>query len=331
MTKPVRALLIVVAALVLLLVMRSLWSFLQPTESILQGHIEAREFIVSSKVPGRIGSVLVEKGQIVAVDDLIFTIVSPELDAKMQQAEAGRDAVGALARQAEVGAREQEIAIAREQWEKSKVAEELFHNTYLRIQSLYESGVVALQLRDEAHAQWQAAKLTATSAAAFYDMVQEGTREEIVDAARAELSMADAAVAEVSAFQADTRIFSWMTGEVSEIIMRPGEIVPPGFPVVTLIDMSQAYAVVAVREDQLPQFVSGAKVSADIPALGLTQQEFTVRHVAVMGDYATWRATDSRQGYDMRTFEVELEPVEELDNLRAGMSVLVYLSAAVNP
>ena len=328
MSKPLKAFVVVATALVLLLVLRSIWSFFEPEETILQGHIEAREFIVSSKVPGRIGSVHVEKGQPISVDDLIFTIVSPELDAKMQQAEAGRDAVGALARQAEVGAREQEVAIAREQWEKSKVAEELFHNTYLRIQSLYDSGVVALQLRDEAHAQWQAAQLTATSAAAFYDMVQEGTREEIVDAARAELSMADAAVAEVSAFQADTRIYSWMQGEVSEVIMRPGEIVPPGFPVVTLIDMSTAYAVVAVREDQLSQFVRGATVSADIPALGLTRQEFSVSHVAVMGDYATWRATDSRQGYDMRTFEVELEPVGELENLRAGMSVLVHLGVA---
>lgn len=329
MTKPIKAFLILGSALALLLILRGCWSLSHPKDVVIQGHIEAREFIVSSKVPGRIGSVVVEKGQQVSADDLIFTIVSPELDAKMRQAQAGRAAVGAVARQAEVGAREQEIEISREQWEKAKIAEELFRDTYLRFQSLYDNGVVALQQRDEAYAQWRAAKLTTTSAAAAYDMIKEGAREEVVDAAKAEVSMADAAIAEVSAFQADTEIYSWMSGEVSEVIMRPGEIVPPGFPVVTLIDMSQAYAVLAVREDLLHQFLADAQLFADIPALDLERKKFKVRHVSAMADYATWRATDSRQGYDMKTFEVELIPEETIENLRAGMSVLVHLDGAL--
>lgn len=289
----------------------------------LQGHVEAREIIVSSKIPGRLGSVMVERGQQVTVNDLIFTIESPELDAKLRQAEAGRDAVAAIARQAETGARAQEVAIAHESWQKAMVAEELFRNTYQRIQALYDAGVVALQHRDEAYAQWQASKLTTQSAQQFYDMVQEGTRDELIDAARAEAAMADAAVDEVNVFQADTQIFSWLDGEVANVIMHPGEIVPPGFPVVTIVDMQQAYVVLAVREDLLTQFAVDSVILAEIPALGRSNVELRVRHVAVMGDFATWRATDTRQGWDMRTFEVELEPVDAPDDWRVGMSVLI--------
>ena len=42
-----------------------------------------------------------------------------------------------------------------------------------------------------------------------------------------------------------------------------------------------------------------------------------------MGDFATWRATDSAQGFDMRTFEVEAKPLEHIPLLRVGMSVLL--------
>lgn len=314
---------VVALVCVLLVAVMAIFGTSNHASTRLQGHVEARELIVSSKVPGRIGSIMVERGQRVSVNDLIFTIESPELDAKLRQAEAGRDAVAAIARQAEVGAREQEIAIARESWEKAKVAEELFRNTYERIQALYDSGVVALQHRDEAYAQWQASKLTTQSAQQFYDMVQEGTRDELVEAARAEAAMADAAVDEVNVFQADTQIFSWLDGEVSNVIMHPGEIVPPGFPVVTLVNMSEAYVILAVREDLLAHFSMGNIVQGDIPSLGLTNVDFEVRHIAVMGDFATWRATDTRQGWDLRTFEVELVPVEPIDEWRVGMSVLV--------
>jgi HlyD family secretion protein len=48
-----------------------------------------------------------------------------------------------------------------------------------------------------------------------------------------------------------------------------------------------------------------------------------VVQVAVMGDFATWRATDAGKGFDMRSFEIEARPIVPIEGLRAGMSVLV--------
>ena len=59
----------------------------------------------------------------------------------------------------------------------------------------------------------------------------------------------------------------------------------------------------------------------DIPALQ-QQVEFTVSHVSVMGNFATWRSTESGHDFDMRTFEVELTPKQKIADLRVGMSVL---------
>ncbi len=140
--------------------------------------------------------------------------------------------------------------------------------------------------------------------------------------------MAQGAVAEVEAYADDTEVESWYDGEVSQILLQPGELAPQGFPVVTVVDMNDAWAVFNVREDLLSQINKGAEFKADIPALKLKSVPFKVNYVGVMGDFATWRATDARKGFDMRTFEVEARPVKPIKGLRAGMSVFVTLSHA---
>ena len=86
--------------------------------------------------------------------------------------------------------------------------------------------------------------------------------------------------------------------------------------------MQDAWAVFQVREDQLKRFNKGDKIQLNIPALG-QDVEFTVSHISVMGDFATWRSTESGHDFDMRTFEVELRPNAPIANLRVGMSVLL--------
>lgn len=46
-------------------------------------------------------------------------------------------------------------------------------------------------------------------------------------------------------------------------------------------------------------------------------------HISVMGEFATWRSTESGHDFDMRTFEVELRPNQPITDLRVGMSVLL--------
>jgi HlyD family secretion protein len=296
----------------------------QPKPVRLQGQIEAQQYSISSKVAGRIDEVMVEKGDKITKGDPIFTIYSPEIEAKLEQAKAGQAAAGAMSDQAQNGARQQEINAAKDQWQKAKAASQLMEKTYQRIDSLYKDGVVAEQKRDEVLTKWEAAKFTQSAAFEMYKMAQEGARTETKRAAEEQVKMADGAVAEVQAYAQDTKITSWFNGEVSQILLHAGEIAPQGFPVVTVIDMQDPWAVFNIREDQLNHFKKGDTFSAYLPALEKSI-EFKVTHIAVMGDYATWRATDASQGFDLKTFEVEAKPVDLPDNLRVGMSVVVEL------
>ncbi|MBG0757276.1 HlyD family secretion protein [Vibrio cidicii] len=296
----------------------------QPKPVRLQGMIEAQQYSISSKVPGRIDQVWVRKGDTVSKGQLVFTLHSPEIEAKLEQAKAGEKAAGALAQEAEKGARAQQIQAAKDQWLKAKAAADLMEKTYQRVNNLYKDGVVAEQKRDEAMTQWQAAKYTESAAFQMYELAKEGARDETKLAAAEKARMAAGAVAEVEAYASDTRIESWFDGEVSQVLLQSGELAPQGFPVVTVIDTHDAWAVLNVREDLLKHFQKGEIFNAYLPALDKKVQ-FRVTHIAVMGDFATWRATDASQGFDLRTFEVEARPVEPISALRMGMSLVVEL------
>ncbi|MDA0146230.1 MULTISPECIES: HlyD family secretion protein [Vibrio] len=302
----------------------SFYQAYQPQPVKLQGQIDAQQYSISSKVPGRIDQVFVRKGDSVEKGELIFSLLSPEIDAKLEQAKAGQKAAGALAKEAENGARSQQIQAAKDQWLKAKAAADLMNKTYQRVNNLYNDGVVAEQKRDEAKTQWQAAKYTESAAFQMYQLAQEGARDETKVAAAQKALMAAGAVAEVEAYAKDTQIHSWFSGEVAQVLLSSGELAPQGFPVVTVIDTQDAWAVFNVREDMLKHFEKGTQFDAYLPALDKSLT-FKVTHIAVMGDFATWRSTDAAQGFDLRTFEVEARPVDTDETLRMGMSLVVEL------
>jgi len=296
----------------------------QPKPIRLQGQIEAQQYTVSSKIAGRIDQVLVKKGQVIHKGDPVFTILSPEIEAKLEQAIANKEAASAMAQQSVSGTRVQEINAARDQWKKAQAAAQLMEKTYRRVQNLFKDGVVAEQKRDEAFTQWEAAKYTESAALQMYKMAQEGARTETKLAAAEKVKMAEGAVAEVQAYAQETKIKSWFNGEVSQILLNSGELAPQGFPVVTVIDMQDVWAIFNVREDQLKQFKKGTQFTAYLPALD-EHITFEVTHIAVMGNFATWRTTDAAQGFDLRTFEVEARPINKSELFRVGMSVVVEL------
>ena len=294
----------------------------QPKSVVLQGEIEAQSYSVSSKVPGRIAEVYVKKGDNVKVGDAIFSIYSPEVEAKLQQALAAKEAASAKKAQADNGAREEQIKAAEEQYKKAKAAVELLEKTYNRIKKLYESGVVSQQKKDEIYTKYQAAIHTKNAAYEMMQMAKKGARKEIKEAAKAQEKVYEGKVSEVESFIKELKQYAFVNAEVSGVLIHQGELAPSGFPVVTLLDMKDVWARLNVREDFLHYFPMGKKIKLSIPALGKSY-EFKVSYIAPQGEYAVWKATESGKGFDMKSFEVELRPLKEIPNLRVGMSVLV--------
>lgn len=299
-----------------------LWQAYRPAPVLLQGQIEAREIDVAAKVAGRIGRVYVKEGDSVQAGAPLFDLDSPELTAKLSQVNAVKDAAESVSAKAQNGARVEEVLMAKLNWQRAQTSAELADTSYHRVDNLYKEGLIAQQKRDEAQAQSKAARDGAAAAQAQYQMAQHGARSEDKSAAAAQVRQASGAVAEVEAYKAETRIKAPAAGEVVKVLVDPGELTPTGFPVVTLVDLSDTWAVFSVREDQLSHFQKGAQFDATVPALQ-KQLKFRVSHLSPMGEFATWKAVRGSKGYDLRTFEVKARPLQATPGLRPGMSVVI--------
>jgi HlyD family secretion protein len=291
-----------------------------PQPQPIQGQIEAREVHVAAKIPGRIGHIDVELGQAVKAGDPLFELTSLEADAKLAQARAAEDAARSIDAKAQHGTRPEEIEMARLNLERAQASAQLAEATYRRIQSLFDEGLLARQKRDEAETQWRAAEAQAGAARAQYQMAQHGARSEDRIAADAQARQVAGVVAEASAAQAETHIKAPAAGEVARLDIQSGELAPQGFPVLTLVDLSDAWAVLQVREDDIARFAKDTEHSLRIPALNRSET-FRVSAVAVLPEFATWKAAHPG-GVDLRTFEIRLRPVQAIDGLRPGMSVV---------
>lgn len=300
-----------------------LWLSFRPKPLLLEGEVEVTEIDVAAKLAGRVDHVQVRLGQSVRRGDLLFTLDSPEVRAKLKQAESAQAAAQALSRKADTGARTQEIEAAEQQWERARAAADLADVTQQRIERLFTDGIVPQQRRDEAAAQARAARAAAEAARALAEMAREGARTEDKAAASAVAAQAGGAVSEVEAYVAETKIHAPADGEVAALLIDAGEIAPAGFPVITLADLTDLWVVFQVREDLLARIGLGTELTGRVPALGDREVRLKVDYLAALGAFATWRATSASSGFDLKTFEVRARPVAPVEGLRPGMSVVV--------
>jgi HlyD family secretion protein len=315
--KKLRIILFIIGGVaVIAFLVAGLWLSFRPLPVVLEGEVEVTEIDVAAKVPGRVEMMVVRLGQTVRQGDLLFTLSSPEVDAKLTQAQSAQAAAAAMHRKAKAGARSQEVHAAWQQFKRAQAAAELATVTLQRIERLLTAGVVPQQRRDEVAAQAKAAVAASDAARAMAKMAEEGAREEDKAAAAALEAQAGGAVAEV-------RIHAPVEGEVAGLLIDAGEIAPAGYPVITVADLSDLWIVLQVREDLLADVGIGTEFTATVPALGDRDVRLKVDYLAALGAFATWRATSASSGFDLKTFEVRARPVHPVVGLRPGMTVLV--------
>jgi len=299
----------------------------RPQTEQIQGMAEAHQVKVASKLTGRIDSLPIRKGMDVMRGDTLFTMGSPEIKAKMRQAMAGKKAAGAQEQKAVKGTRTEDIEAAYNQYQKAQAAAELAEKTYNRIKNLFEEGVVSHQKLDEVKTRMKTSQRTAESAKALYHKAKSGARIEDKQAARAMTNKADAVVEEIRSYLDETTITAPINGEIAEIIAEEQELIPSGFPVITLVDLDDIWVTLHLKETFMQNIQKGTRFNAAIPALGKEKVPFSVSYIHPLGDYATWKATKEKGEFDIKTFEIQARPVKPLQGFRPGMSVLINKNA----
>lgn len=289
---------------------------------VIQGQVEVTEYRVSSKVPGRVLELRVKEGDYVKAGDTLAVIDAPDVRAKMVQARSAEDAAAAMDDMAKAGARQEQVRGAYQVLQQAKAGLEIAEKSYKRVQRLFDEGVMTAQKRDEAFASYKAMEAQVKAAQSQYDMARNGARREEKMAAEAQVNRARGAVEEVRSYINETVQTAQMEGEVSDVYPKVGELIGTGSPIMTIAVMNDMWGTFNVREDQLKGLKVGDEFTAYSPAFG-KDIRMKVYHMKDEGSYAVWKATKANGQYDLKTFEVKARPVEKLEGLRPGMSLVI--------
>ena len=232
---------------------------------IASGTVEATDAQLGFQAPGRIVALVPREGDKVATGQELARLDRAELEARRAQSEAQVEAARAALSELEHGSRQEEIAQARAVLTAAEERRQDAERDVSRTRRLFDGGAVSREALDKAQVTLDVARAQTTQAAEQLRLVQSGPRQERKAAARAQVSQAEAAVQGVDATLSNTVLKAPFDGVVTVRHREPGEVVPAGSPVLTLMDPRSRFVRIYIPENRVGAVHLGtrATITAD--------------------------------------------------------------------
>ena len=311
------------------------------------GTVDANEVVVSSKIPGRIQTLLVDEGQDVKAGQLIAVIESDDLAAARKAAEAtvssnrwklgetvetehqtrGETSNATVNAEAQLRATRAALAQAQANYDHQQADTS-------RIVALAKQGIMSEQASDDAATSLQATKAAVDAArenvAAAEASLRQARAHELltnvaartVDSTRDEVENARALAQQAKVQLGYAQVYAPVTGKVNVRAARQGEVVTVGAAIVTIMDLTQTWIYAPLPETQADAVQIGDSLRVVMPS-GATLQAKVINKAAE-ADFATQRDVSSRKR-DIKTIQLKLL----IDNFEKrfvpGMTAEVYI------
>ena len=275
-------------------------SGMPPGIVVASGRIEAREIRVSAGTGGRVLRLAVREGQTVDSGQLIAELDrrTPEAVTAGATAAVGAADESVIAAGRRVTALESQLALARIEAERY---EKLAASEAAPRQAADRAAATLAQLESEVRAARAAQALAARQA----------------EAARAQARAADVQLAE-------TRVYAPVSGVVEDELLRGGEMVAPGAPIVRLRRRDEAMLRVYLAIADAQRLRPGLEARAYVEGL---DDRFVTGHVASIASEAEFTPRDVHVPDDRTTlvFAVELHFPNADGTLKDGFPADAYI------
>ena len=319
-------------------------------DMVLIGTVDSNQVVVSPQVQGRIQRLLVDEGTQVKAGDLIAVLDPSELEAQERAAAATIASLRSKVTETQYterstkGSTSSDVVNAQARLQSAR-AQELQAEAMLqkvesdsrRMMALAKQGVASEQESVQADANLKAQQATVQAlkeqvGAAQADLNAAVARTHqataalsTVESTRAQVANAEAQLKEAEVRLGYTKIYAPVTGTVSVRAVREGEVVNPGSPLVTIIDLGDTWVRADIPETAADHIGLGDALRVRMP--GGTIASGKVFFKAVEADFATQRDV-SRRKRDIKTIALKVR----LDNPKGayvpGMTAEVLVSPA---
>lgn len=161
-------------------------------------------------------------------------------------------------------------------------------------------------------------------AAANRDLVQRGARKEDIDSAKAQVERARAALQQIDKQVAELEVKAPADAFVEVLQLRPGDLITPGAPIATLVEVDRLWVRVYVPEPELGHVQLGRDVTVIVDTFSGATFNGRIEEIASRGEF-TPRNVQTRDERSNQVFAVRVRLDNSARKLRAGMAADVTI------
>lgn len=271
--------------------------------TVVSGKLEALHSAnVVPKMAGKVASVPVEIGSVVAEGDLLLSLDAADLEALVELNAAQLERV-----------RNSDLPAQQNQAEFNLANSETLLKTteadYQRYQQLFSSGAVSSQQLEQAERQYLQSRAACDSARNAMDILLGATIPETIRQYEAQLQKARADFA-------NTVLRAPFSGIITAKNINPGEMVSPTQPVISLVNLDIVLVQANVSEDQVNKIRVGQELNVKVNSVREDPFIGIVTNIALAAN-ATSKA-----------YPVKIQISNPLHSLKPGMFAEVILNTS---
>ncbi|NCD08304.1 MAG: HlyD family efflux transporter periplasmic adaptor subunit [Negativicutes bacterium] len=255
------------------------------------GRVEGREINVSSRVQGRVLSLLADEGNIVKKGQILAVLDSEQIQAQvvgaqenlrvaqLQKEQAGYDLEYARRNSdSTIWAAQASIENVQAQLEKAQAVKEIAESNYHRYLQLYKDGAISAREFDSKKLDYESSMADVTAmiqlheaakanmAAAQSSKVAIDIKQKQFEASQASVESLRAKLAELQANQKELQVQSPVDGTVITRPVEVGQVVNAVSPLFLIIDLRNIYMKIYVPEQQIGKVHLGSEARIYVDA-----------------------------------------------------------------
>ncbi|MGE0114580.1 MAG: HlyD family secretion protein [Steroidobacteraceae bacterium] len=284
------------------------------------GTVERDRLELVAEAHEPIAEMLVREGDHVQAGQVLLRQIAGAMQPRLEQAQAQLERSEQQLRELQHGPRIQEIEQARAQLETASSSLHTAELEFQRAQQLLQSKLQSQAVLDQARATRDAALAARKQAQLRLQLLNEGTRVEQLEQAKAAVVASRAALNELQVSARRYAITAPRAGVIEAFPYKLGERPPVAQPVVIMLADDRTYARVYVPETLRAQYLAGTAVQVRVDGVADIFTG-TVRYVSAQAAFTPYYAL-TQQDRTRLSYLAEID-LQNAQTLPAGLPVQV--------